>query len=328
MKRPIYFLLLLAVFIVILGACGEAKTNSKQSTESSANKKEVAQKSILTLTDMAGREIEFDTPPKRIVALTNSDLNIIYALGGKVVGRQTQDASGVHPKAAIKATEVGNTHDINLEKIAATNSDVVIASSQQNQKDVPALEGIGTKVILTGADSLKDIDKQIEILGLLLGKRSKAEQLKNQLNKQVATIKKEQANKHIKALMVLGAPGSTYAALPTSLSGDILEIAGGENVAKNLKGVENFPQYAALNVEKIIAEDPEIIFLMIHGGNAKDTEKAFRKQLKENTAWNKTKAVKNNHIVVLPADLFGTNPGLRVTDALKLMQKEINKVGK
>lgn len=43
-------------------------------------------------------------------------MNIIYALGGTVVGRQTTDASGV-PDGAKKATEVGNTHDLNLEKL-------------------------------------------------------------------------------------------------------------------------------------------------------------------------------------------------------------------
>lgn len=327
MKRQSYIWLTMAVLAVLLTACGN-KMPGTDTAKPDSPKKEVAQKAILTVKDMAGRNVTFDTPPKRIVALTNGDLSIIYALGGTVIGRQTQDASGVHPKKAAKAQEVGNTHDINLERIAATNSDVVVASAEQNQKDVPALEGIGTKVILTGANSLQDIDKQISVLGALIAKRPEAKKLQAMLDKKVEAVKKEQAGKHVKALMVLGAPGSNYAALPSSLSGNILEVAGGENVAKNLRGVENFPQYAALNVEKIIAADPEIIFLMIHGGDAKDTEKAFRKQLKENKAWKQTKAVKNDHIVVLPADLFGTNPGIRVIEALDLMKNEINKVGK
>lgn len=132
----------------------------------------------------------------------------------------------------------------------------------------------------------------------------------------------------MRALLVLGAPGSNYAALPSSLSGDTLRIAGGENVAENLKGVENFPQYAALNIEKIVAEDPEVIFLMIHGGDEKETEMAFRKEMEQNEAWNSTTAVKKGNIKVLPANLFGTNPGVRIDEALTYMANQLNQVAK
>ncbi|EAG7465312.1 ABC transporter substrate-binding protein, partial [Listeria monocytogenes] len=35
---------------------------------------------------------------------------------------------------------------------------------------------------------------------------------------------------------------------------------------------------------------------------------------------------KNDHIVVLPAELFGTNPGIKIDQALDYMTDEINKV--
>ncbi|AHI56860.1 ABC transporter substrate-binding protein [Listeria ivanovii] len=310
------------VTALLLASCGnDTTTTSKNET---AEKEKKAQ-TVLELTDMSGREVSFDKNPERIIALTNADMNIIYALGGTVVGRQTTDASGV-PDGAKSATEVGNTHDLNLEKIASLGADAIVASSEQNLKDVPAMEGVGPKVVLTGANSIAEIKKQTAILGELLNKEDKAKELQADIDKKVTKIKEQQKKKNVRALLVLGAPGSNYAALPSSLSGDVLEVAGGDNVAKDFRGVENFPQYASMNVEKIVAADPEVIFLMIHGGDEKETEAALKKEMKQNDAWNSTSAVKNDHIVVLPAELFGTNPGVEIDEALDYMADEINKV--
>ncbi|WP_163654902.1 ABC transporter substrate-binding protein [Listeria sp. PSOL-1] len=320
--KKVTMISIFTVFLLLLSACTAEKASELPVKKTSEPKG----KAVLTIKDMAGREVAFAKRPERVVALTNSDMNIIYALGGKVVGRQTQDASGVYPEEAKKAAEVGNTHNLNLEKIAALSPSVVIASSEQNVKDVPALEGLGTKVVLTGANSISEIKQQTMILGKLLGKTDQAKALNNKVTIKEEEVSKKGQNKPVRSLLVLGAPGSNYAALPTSLSGDILTKAGGENVAKNFKGAQNFPQYAALNVEKIVVSNPQIIFLMIHGGDEKETEAAFQKEMKQNNAWKSVDAVKNNHIVVLPAALFGTNPGVRITEALDYMAKELHTV--
>ncbi|MBC1475674.1 ABC transporter substrate-binding protein [Listeria grandensis] len=325
--KKFLFISILSLLLVIMAACGPKDVTSSGSDSETSSKQKVSnQATVLTVKDMAGRTVKFAKKPERIITLTNSDMGIVYALGGTVIGRQTMDASGVEPSAALKATEVGNTHDLNLEKMASLTPDVIIASSEQNLKDVPALEGIGAQVILTGANSIADIKKQEAILAQLLGKD--ATNLEQEIDTKVAAINEKQKGKAVRALLILGAPGSNYAALPNSLSGDILEKAGGINVAKDFKGVENFPQYASLNIEKIVESDPEVIFLMIHGGDEKETELAFQKEMKQNDAWNSTTAVKNNNIVVLPADLFGTNPGIRITKALDYMANELNQVTK
>ncbi|MFB8736203.1 hypothetical protein ACEQPO_28805 [Bacillus sp. SL00103] len=54
------------------------------------------------------------------------------------------------------------------------------------------------------------------------------------LNKQIDQRKKQvkQPQKKVKTLVVYGAPGTYMAALPQSLSGDLLHIAGGTNIAE------------------------------------------------------------------------------------------------
>lgn len=151
--KKITILMLSITAALLLASCGnDTTTDMNNETTKTENKSQAA----LTITDMAGRDVSFDKKPERIIALTNADMNIIYALGGTVVGRQTTDASGV-PDGAKKATEVGNTHDLNLEKIASLGADAIVASSEQNLKDVPAMEGVGPKVVLTGANSIDEI---------------------------------------------------------------------------------------------------------------------------------------------------------------------------
>lgn len=81
------------------------------------------------------------------------------------------------------------------------------------------------------------------------------------------------------------------AALPQSLSGDLLRIAGGANIAENEPALEKFPQYAQINAEKVIEADPDLILLMTHS-NPEDVKAGFMSEMKQNAAWHDVSAVK------------------------------------
>ena len=66
--------------------------------------------------------------------------------------------------------------------------------------------------------------------------------------------------------------------------------------------------------------------MLITHGDPKAVKDSFEKEMKQNAAWKNLDAVKNDQVTVLPADLFGANPGTKVTDALDTMQKELAKV--
>jgi iron complex transport system substrate-binding protein len=115
------------------------------------------------------------------------------------------------------------------------------------------------------------------------------------------------------------------AALNNSLSGDLLLTAGGENIAADYPKLDNYPQYAQLNTEKIMKSNPQLILIMSHG-NPEKVKDGFIKEMQQNAAWNSMDAVKNNKVEMLPADLFGTNPGTRVVEALDQMNKLLQAV--
>lgn len=233
----------------------------------------------VSLTDFAERTVTFEHPPERIVALSNGEMDIIYELGGELVGRPNSNRT-IAINEAKNVEEVGSTHSVDLEKITALQPDVVLGNHPMNTKDIPAIEGTGAQVILTGANSVDDIKKQVELFGKLLRKEDKSKEIIDNIENKVDEVQASQSGERPRVLLVYGAPGTNMAALPNSLSGNLLELAGGENIASDFPGLDSYPQYAQLNTERIIEANPEIILLMSHG-NPEEVKDSFLNEMKK-----------------------------------------------
>lgn len=294
--------------------------SAKGDEKASATKTEKGKEKI-EITDLSGRKVTFDKVPESFATLSMGDMDIIHALGGKVVGRP--DTKLTLPEELKKAKVIGNAHQPNFEQIASLKPDVLVANNGF-QKNVPTVEGQGTKVIISSANSVQDIQKNIELYGTAMKKEDKAKELNQKINNE---MKKYEKKSDVKALLVYGAPGTYLAALPTSLSGDILEKTGGKNIASDFPEMKEYPQYAQLSVERIIEANPDVIYLITHG-DPTSVKKAFEGEMMKNEAWKNLDAVKQNRVVILPPDLFGSNPGTKVTEAMDFMYKSIQDVRK
>jgi len=113
----------------------------------------------------------------------------------------------------------------------------------------------------------------------------------------IAETSAKATDEKVRVLLIYGAPGTYMAALPNSLSGNLLELAGGENIASDYPAIEKYPQYAQLNTERIVEANPEYIFLMTHA-NPDAVKDGFTKEMAQNPAWNNIDAVKNEHIEI------------------------------
>nr|WP_308422998.1 ABC transporter substrate-binding protein [Paenibacillus marchantiophytorum] len=295
--------------LLLLAGCSQPAGQSISTTASQTG----------SIQDFAGRNIVFSKVPQRIATLSNGELDIVYALGSEVVGRPTS-TSPVWVKEAEKALQIGSAHGIDLEKIALLSPDVIFGNQPLNSKDIPSLEALGSKVVLSSANSIEDIKKQIQLVGQVLQKQAKAAELVSTLNEKLRSYTSDGGTSKPRVLLVYGAPGTYMAALNNSLSGDILTKAGGENIAADYPKLESYPQYAQLNTEKIVKSDPQLILLMSHT-SPDQVKDGFMKEMSQNSAWSSLDAVKQNRVEVLPADLFGSNPGTRVTESLDILHK-------
>ncbi len=315
MKKSItLFTAILSIFFLLIGC------SAKGDEKASATKTEKGKEKI-EITDLSGRKVTFDKVPENFATLSMGDMDIIHALGGKIVGRP--DTKLTLPEELKKAQVIGNAHQPNFEQIASLKPDVLVANNGF-QKNVPTVEGQGTQVIISSANSVQDIQKNIKLYGTVMKKEDKAKEINQKMNDQ---MKKYEKKSDVKALLVYGAPGTYLAALPTSLSGDILEKTGGKNIASDFPETKEYPQYAQLSVERIIEANPDVIYLITHG-DPKSVKKAFEGEMIKNEAWKNLEAVKQNRVVILPPDLFGSNPGTKVTEAMDFMYKSIQDVRK
>ncbi|QJC51471.1 ABC transporter substrate-binding protein [Paenibacillus albicereus] len=281
----------------------------------SQSSRTVAISSKLTLTTSTG-PFTLNKRPQRIVTLSSSDTEMIYALGGTVVGRPTA-MGAVNPPEAASAVEVGSTHGILFEKLASVKPDLVIASpALASQK--PTLEKLGAQVLLNSHNSYDQIKSSLRLYGKLLGKETKAEEIAANMDRTVSSLKKPASKP--KALIVYGAPGSFVVALPSSYPGSFLELAGGANVAASFPKMTTMPQYAELSMERIVAANPDLILLIAHGDSA-EVKSAFKKQFESNPAWNNLSAINDDQFEILPQNLFAANPGLRAPEAIKTINK-------
>jgi len=313
MKKSItLFTAILSIFFLLIG-CSAKGDEKASATEKGKEKIEV--------TDLSGRKVTFNKVPETFATLSMGDMNIIHALGGKIVGRP--DAKITLPEDIKKVQVIGNAHQPNFEQIASLKPDVLIANNGF-QKNVPTVEDQGTKVMISSANSIQDIQKNIELYGTIMKEEDKAKELNQKINDQIKTYEKKS---DVKALLVYGAPGTYLAALPTSLSGDILDKTGGKNIAADFPEMKEYPQYAQLSVERIIEANPDVIYLITHG-DPNSVKKAFEGEMMKNEAWKNLDAVKQNRVVILPPDLFGSNPGTKVTEAMDFMYKSIQDVRK
>lgn len=317
--KKLSLLLLSVLLLLILGACGTDgdKAEAKQEAPKETEKKEEVT-SAIEVTDASGESLTFESAPESIAALNSGDLDILLALGANVTGRPT--ASGPVSKEVESITEIGNPHQPNFEKLAEVHP-AVLAAAMSFKQHAENVKRQGTKVIYTKANSIADIQETIGLFGQLFQKENEAEIINKEITEKVESGGKVKTDP-VKTLLVYGAPGTYLAALPNSLTGDLLEKAGGENIASDFPQEENYPQYASLSVEKIIERNPDVVMLITHG-DPEAVKAAFEEEMGKNAAWKNLDAVKSGNVFVLPSNLFGSNPGTKVVEALEVMKENL-----
>lgn len=319
-------LFLLAIFTAffILTACSGNDNESTDGNNENAdnNSSEVENDDTVAVEDLEGNTVELSETPERVVALSAGDAETIHSLGEEVVGKPVM--RGEVPEYLEDVPDVGTSNDVDMEKIADLDPDLVIAHPQLNAEDIPALEEMGIDVLQTGPDTIDEIEDSINMLGKALQKEDKADELVDDIDTKTEELA-EDTDEDLKSLIIFGSPGSFMIALPNSLSGDMLDAIGGNNIAEDYPELDEYPQYAQIDVEKIIDSDPEAIFFISPADSEEATE-AFSEEMEKNPAWESVDAVENDHFIELPNELFGASPGAKITDSLEYFHEELQKV--
>ena len=194
---------------------------------------------------------------ERIIALSPSINEIIYALGGgdKIVGN-TKYCD--FPLDSQNKPKVGGYFSPNLEKIVSLKPDLVIML-ENTKKLSKKLHKLGIKTKILKLTKLEEIQKSIHSIGIILDKSKEATKILNNINNELKNIQNIVKDKKI--LIVIHATKSLNKKIFVSGQNlyfdDIINVSGNTNALQSTRKGQ-----PVLNLENTIATNPDIVILL------------------------------------------------------------------
>jgi iron complex transport system substrate-binding protein len=247
---------------------------------------------------------------RRIVVLAPSATETLYALGAgdRVVGVCAQCD---YPEAAARAPKVGGYLTPSVEAVLGVRPDLVIAvPSPGNREAVRAIERAGVRVLVVQDRQLGDLWDSIASIADALGDAAAGARLAAEVHAALDRVRAGVAGAPpVRVLLVVGHSPLIVAGAGT-LQGELLEIAGGTNVAADVGS--SWPQ---VSLELVVARAPDVILDAAMG-----TEAGAHALFAGLTT---VPAVRDGRIVAVSSDaLFRSGP--RVAEAAALFAAAIH----
>jgi len=275
----------------------------------------------LALTDDKGRTWEFPKPVARVVSLTPSLTECLFAIGAgdQVVG--VTDYCD-YPPEAKERERIGGFKTPSQEKIVALDVDVVFAARGTPEPVVDDLIATGLKVFAVSDDTVDHLFRTLDLLGQITGRAETSDRLRASLReRREAVLHKTRSlglRQRPRVLYVIWSD-PLFTAGPGSYVDDLVRDAGGLNVAGDAESA--WPQYS---LEAAIAKDPQALVMTSGPMSGMDVvrEKKLR-ELGQDERWRNVAAVRAGRLIVLDEDLLGV-PGPRLIDGLEQLAQALH----
>jgi len=269
-----------------------------------------AQGEARTITDVLGREVTLESPPQRVVGMSASITEILYAIGVTPVGA----TEGIdYPPEAASLPTFGTGYQPDLEALAALEPDLIIASAQLQQDIVDQLEAIAPTIyvlILTVAD----VPPTVRMIGQAAWHDTTAEYLAESEESFLNYLEMTKPSEGPSVLIIVGLLQLPNYGKSTSYLGHMASLLGATNIADGEEDSGPFPGYAQLSVESILEADPDIILTITKGppGVAPMPE-----VMAVDPVWSSLSAMQNGRVYEVDSRLFLESPGPRFGEAIQ-----------
>ena len=298
------FVTLVAVLLLTLAACGGA-------VPAASSPSVTASPFPAALTDFQNRTVNVPARPERLVSIGPSITAFLFALGAgpRVVG---VDDFSDEPAEAATREHVGGIK-VNFEKVVALKPDLVF-TVKFSDGTIEKLQSASLNVLVVDPQSVSDVAKTATLLGRAVG--ADGEGLARSIQQRVDAVKAKTASVTTRPRVYhevdASDPAKIFTVGPGSYINDLIDIAGGVNVAA--RAASAYPQ---LSAEEILRTDPEVIVLAADAYSAKPGDVASRQ------GWSIVAAVKNNRIYTIDPNLIN-RPGPRVGEAAEAYAKLVH----
>jgi iron complex transport system substrate-binding protein len=208
------------------------------------------------IADTQGEVITLDAEPERVVSVAPNLTELMYKLdaGDKLVGRSDYCD---YPEEVSELESVGSLYTPDIEKIISLEPDVVIVSTHFNDENTKKLEEVGIPVItLYDENDVNGVYDMITTLGTAMNRNSEAAACVSEMKatiKSVVDAVEEVERPSVYYVVGFGEYGDFTAGGDTFIGG-LIDLAGGDNIAKDVSGWN-------ITLEEIVEADPSIIVI-------------------------------------------------------------------
>ncbi len=262
-----------------------------------------------TITDDLDRVVEVPAKPERIVSTSPEVTEVLYAIGAgdRLVGDTVWCN---YPPEAKELPHIGDFSNVDIEKVASLNPDLIIATGLEQERIVKQLERLNVPVVVFFAGDIATTLTNIEKIGILVGEKDNAVDLTDDIRRRLNDVRDAgetipDGDRVTLFLEVSNEPLMTVS--NGSFVADMIAIAGADNAGAGLPR-----PYSRIDPESVIAANPDVI-IVAHSEATPDT-------IRNRPGWSGINAVKEGRIYDDVDEDLLFRAGPRFIEGLELIQ--------
>ena len=303
--------ILAAIFLFLVlfltGACGDGEDDSSARPAPSGSATASAAAVDLSKDDL-GRDVKPPLPAQRVVALSPSIVELMFAVGATPAGRPS---SAEYPEAAKAVPNFGASYTPNFEEIVAMKPDLIIADAIIHQPMIDELSKLGAPVFAVRVGSFDEVVHGLRVVGALTGNEAAGQREADALQIKLDGIRaKVPSNGPSVLVLVAAGQGQFVAARDNSYLVDIVEKLGGRNLVTSEPESFRFQGFTDYSQERILEKNPDLIITASIGGPPGTPRTSDL--LKSSPAFSSLKAVKEGRVYEVDANVYIQSAGPRV----------------
>ncbi|WP_081383961.1 ABC transporter substrate-binding protein [Paenibacillus sp. FSL R5-0636] len=257
------------------------------------------------------------TVPERIVTTSVPLTEMLYLLGITPVGVPT--STNPIPADFETIDRIGSPMAPDLEVVTKLEPDLLLGAESLRSTLDKSLEGIDLQKAYLRTESFEDLKLSLKVLGTYFNKKDEMNAaLTKILDKENELSQLAEGKELPSVLLVIGTADSFMVMSEKSYLGSLVKKLGADNIATTVLQVTD--TYSPINMENIVAADPDIILVLASGDHGA-TEDKFKKEIEKNETWTKLSAYANNKINILDYSVFGVTSILNAETALTEIAK-------
>lgn len=305
-------IVVLAAAVLLLRGVGEKTPKTVKTTQQ------------LTYTDSLKREVTFNAPTKRVIALDNIEARIVDALG------VTPLAVTTHASLPQRLAEKWKTLPQlsarpNPAEIAALSPDIVVGPAAHVSSEwIASLAEDNVPVLFWKTESLADIQNRIYFWGAVLGRESAAEKIVHNMEMSIEKTRDAFASVPPKHVLIIDVNDNGVGACDSrTLIGNLAQLIPMVNLADELADAPR-DRDGLIPIENVIEADlqPQAV-IVLREQDAASPGAAAWEELESSSYWQTLPALASGNVTMFTDDEISATVSVRAADAVALLAKTL-----